>query len=85
MSRRWTGRSAWSRTSRRRSRPGAPTWPSSAGDPERAIAFERQALAELGEGESVLASAARLHLRAAELLRGVLPDAERAFAASMAA
>ncbi len=54
------------------------------GDAERAIAFDRQALTELGEGESVLASAARLHLRAAELLRGVLPEAERAFASSMA-
>ena len=54
------------------------------GDAERAIAFDRKALAELGEEESVLASVARLHVRAAELLGGVLPDAERAFASSMA-
>jgi LuxR family transcriptional regulator, maltose regulon positive regulatory protein len=54
------------------------------GDAEGAIAFDRKALAELGEEESVLASVARLHLRSAELLRGVPPDAERAFASSMA-
>jgi LuxR family maltose regulon positive regulatory protein len=53
-------------------------------DAERAIAFDRQALAALGEEESALASIVRLHLHAAELLRGVLPGAERAFAASMA-
>jgi LuxR family maltose regulon positive regulatory protein len=54
------------------------------GDADRAITFERQALAALGEAESVLASVARLHLRAAELLRGNLAEAERAFASSMA-
>jgi LuxR family maltose regulon positive regulatory protein len=55
------------------------------GDAEGAIALDRQALAELDKGTSVVASVARLHLRAAELLRGGgLPDAERAFAASMA-
>ena len=54
------------------------------GDAERAVAFDHQALAELGGGESVLASTVRLHLRAAELLHGVLPDAERGFASSMA-
>jgi LuxR family maltose regulon positive regulatory protein len=54
------------------------------GDAERAIALDRQALAELDEGKSVVESIARLHLRAVELLRGALPDAERAFASSMA-
>jgi LuxR family maltose regulon positive regulatory protein len=63
------------------------------GDAERAIALDHRALAALGEGESVLTSAVRLHLRAVELLKDVLPgvvprcealvDAERAFAASM--
>jgi LuxR family transcriptional regulator, maltose regulon positive regulatory protein len=54
------------------------------GDAEAAIAFDRQALAELRQEESVLASVTRLHLHAAELLRGVPPDAEQAFASSMA-
>jgi LuxR family maltose regulon positive regulatory protein len=53
------------------------------GDADRAIALDRKALAELGEEESVLASTARLHLHAAELLSGAPPESEQAFASSM--
>lgn len=51
------------------------------GDAERAIASDRQALAELSEGSRCWRPS---HLHAAGLLRGVLPAAERAFASSMA-
>jgi LuxR family transcriptional regulator, maltose regulon positive regulatory protein len=54
------------------------------GDADGAVALDRQALAELGEQESALASVVRLHLHTAELLGGVLGDAEHAFAAGMA-
>lgn len=54
------------------------------GDAERAIALDHEALAELGDGPSVLASTVRLHLHAVELLRGELPEAERALASSVA-
>jgi LuxR family maltose regulon positive regulatory protein len=47
------------------------------GDAEGAIAFDRQALAALGDEESVLGSAARLHLCAIELLSGEVREVAR--------
>jgi LuxR family transcriptional regulator, maltose regulon positive regulatory protein len=54
------------------------------GDAEGTIAFASRALAELGEGEWMLDSVTRQQLAVAEWLRGRLPEAERAFAASIA-
>jgi LuxR family transcriptional regulator, maltose regulon positive regulatory protein len=54
------------------------------GDPEQTIAFARQALAELDEGEWMLASVTRWNLIAAEWLRGQPAEAERAFTADAA-
>ena len=54
------------------------------GDAERAIAFGSPALAELGEGEWLLASHANGYLGVAEWLRGQLAEAERALSSSIA-
>jgi LuxR family maltose regulon positive regulatory protein len=54
------------------------------GDADRAIAFGRQALAEIGEGEWLLDSISRGYLDIAEWLGGRLPAAERAFTVSLA-
>jgi LuxR family maltose regulon positive regulatory protein len=50
------------------------------GDPDATAAFASRALAQLGEGELMLASFGRWHLAVAEWLHGHLPEAERAFA-----
>jgi LuxR family transcriptional regulator, maltose regulon positive regulatory protein len=55
------------------------------GDLKGAVAFDRRALAELGDSESVLAAAARLHLRTAELADGDLGDADGDVRSSIAA
>ena len=54
------------------------------GDAERAITFGRRTLAEVGEGEWLLASHANGYLGVAELLRGRLAGAERALSSSIA-
>jgi LuxR family transcriptional regulator, maltose regulon positive regulatory protein len=54
------------------------------GDAERAITFGRRTLAEVGEGEWVLASHANGYLGVAEWLRGRLAEAERALSSSIA-
>jgi ATP/maltotriose-dependent transcriptional regulator MalT len=54
------------------------------GDAEQTSAFARQTLAELGEGEWMLDSAARWYLAIAAWLGGRLAEAERACAASVA-
>ena len=51
------------------------------GDAEGAIAFDRQALAALGETESVLTSIVRVHLCTIELLSGEVRQVEQAFEA----
>jgi LuxR family transcriptional regulator, maltose regulon positive regulatory protein len=53
------------------------------GDADRAITFERRALAELGEGQWMLESHIRMHLGVAEWLSGRVAAAERAFASSI--
>ena len=55
------------------------------GDADAAIAFDRRALAELGGAGSLLASAARLHLRTVTLLRGDLRGADRDVRSSIVA
>ena len=54
------------------------------GDAERAIAFGRRTLAEVGEGEWLLASHANGYLGVAEWLRGQLAEAESALSSSIA-
>jgi LuxR family maltose regulon positive regulatory protein len=54
------------------------------GDAEQTSAFAQRALAELGEGEWMLDSAARWFLAVAAWLGGRLAEAERVFAASIA-
>jgi LuxR family transcriptional regulator, maltose regulon positive regulatory protein len=54
------------------------------GDAERAIIFGRRTLAEVGEGEWLLASHANGYLGVAEWLRGQLAEAERALSSSIA-
>ena len=54
------------------------------GDAEGTVAFASRALAELGEDEWMLDSAARWHLAVAEWLRGRLAEAERALSSSTA-
>jgi LuxR family maltose regulon positive regulatory protein len=54
------------------------------GDAERAIAFGRRTLAEVGEGEWLLASHANGYLGVAEWLRGQLAEAEGALSSSIA-
>ena len=54
------------------------------GDAERAITFGRRTLAEVGEGEWLLASHAYGYLGVAERLRGRLAEAERALSSSIA-
>ena len=54
------------------------------GDGDRAIMFASQALAELREGEWMLASSASGYLGVAEWLRGRLGEAERALSSSIA-
>src|SRR5580704_13604743 len=54
------------------------------GDAERAITFGRRTLAQVDEGEWMLASHALGYLGVAEWLRGQLAEAERALAASIA-
>src|SRR5580698_9505496 len=54
------------------------------GDAARAITFGRQTLAEVGEGEWLLASHANGYLGVAEWLRGRLAEAERALSSSIA-
>ncbi len=54
------------------------------GDAERAITFGRRTLAEVAEGEWLLASHAHGYLGVAEWLRGQLPEAERALSLSVA-
>ena len=54
------------------------------GDAERAITYGRQTLAEVGEGEWLLASHANGYLGVAEWLRGQLAEAERALSSSIA-
>jgi ATP/maltotriose-dependent transcriptional regulator MalT len=54
------------------------------GDAEQTSVFARRTLAELGEGEWMLDSAARWYLAIAEWLGGRLAEAERASAASAA-
>ncbi len=54
------------------------------GDAEQTSAFARRTLAELGEGEWMLDSAARWYLAIAEWLGGRLAEAERASTASVA-
>jgi LuxR family transcriptional regulator, maltose regulon positive regulatory protein len=54
------------------------------GDAERTIVFARRALAELGEGERALDSAARWYLAVAEWLSGRPAAAERVFASGIA-
>ncbi len=53
------------------------------GDPESAIAFASRALAEIGEGEWMLASHARGYLALAEWLSGRVEEAERAISAAV--
>ena len=53
------------------------------GDAERAITFGRRTLAEVGEGEWLLASHANGYLGVAEWLRGQLAEAERALSSSI--
>jgi LuxR family maltose regulon positive regulatory protein len=55
------------------------------GNADAAAAFDRRALAELGEEESLLASAVRLHLRTTELGLGELRNAEGDVRAAIAA
>jgi LuxR family transcriptional regulator, maltose regulon positive regulatory protein len=50
------------------------------GDAERAVAFDRQALTQLGEGDWLLRSQVRWNLAGADWLRGRLARAERALA-----
>jgi LuxR family transcriptional regulator, maltose regulon positive regulatory protein len=52
------------------------------GDPEQTVAFARQALAELEQGEWMLESVTRWYLAVAEWLRGQPAEAERAFVSS---
>jgi LuxR family transcriptional regulator, maltose regulon positive regulatory protein len=54
------------------------------GDAEATVAFASQALARIGEGEVMLDSITHWHLAVGEWLRGRLPEAERAFTASIA-
>src|SRR5215207_9524361 len=54
------------------------------GDTEGTSAFASRALAEIGEGESMLEVYARGHLAMAEWLRGRLPEAEQALGATIA-
>ena len=54
------------------------------GDAEGSAEFASQALAELGEDEWILASVARGNLAMAEMLRGRLPEAERALSSTIA-
>ena len=54
------------------------------GDAEHAITFGRRTLAEVGEGEWLLASHANGYLGVAEWLRGRLAEAERALSSSIA-
>ena len=54
------------------------------GDAERAITFGRRTLAQVDEGEWMLASHALGYLGVAEWLRGQLAEAERALSASIA-
>src|SRR6266516_1515049 len=68
------------RTSPRRSRSGVPTSPCS----EATAAFASRALAGLGEGESMLDSATRWQLAAAEWPLGRLAEAERLLSSSIA-
>ncbi len=53
------------------------------GDAERAITFGRRTLAQVGEGEWLLASHANGYLGVAEWLRGQLAEAERALSSSI--
>jgi LuxR family maltose regulon positive regulatory protein len=53
------------------------------GDPESAMAFASRALAEIGEGEWMLASHARGYLALAEWLSGRVEEAERAISAAV--
>jgi LuxR family transcriptional regulator, maltose regulon positive regulatory protein len=54
------------------------------GDTEGTRAFASRALAEIGEGEWVLAALSRVHLASAEWLHGRMAEAERALGANTA-
>ena len=53
------------------------------GDAESTVTFASRTLAELGEGERMLDSLTRWQIAVAEWLRGLVAEAERAFAASV--